>query len=254
MVLLADAEWRGWGNREISRRTGVDDKTVGNIRKAGCAEIPQVRRYLRKGKVCQQKMPRRAPKQTMEAAPPAEVAKSVTEKTPAAPQLKVAESMWGTFKTIVVVPPWPLPGEDATATVEAIRPLPIGRLAAGDCVLWVWSPSHLLATTIGLAESWGFAFQTVGTWMRINHCPSGKWLGYEADHCVLSAKGEPQPGCNPGFPRLVDFHGFYELVESLCPAPRAQVYAPHQRQDWVSIPDARPERMGSGSYNPFHDP
>lgn len=39
-VLLADDEWCQWSDREIARRAGVSDKTVGRLRPA--AEVPQL--------------------------------------------------------------------------------------------------------------------------------------------------------------------------------------------------------------------
>ena len=32
-TLLADEEWRGWSDREIAKRAGVDPKFVGNLRR-----------------------------------------------------------------------------------------------------------------------------------------------------------------------------------------------------------------------------
>jgi hypothetical protein len=43
LMLLCDAEWSKWSNREIARQCGVDDKTVGVLRPpAASAEIPQI--------------------------------------------------------------------------------------------------------------------------------------------------------------------------------------------------------------------
>ena len=41
-MLLQDEEWSRWSDREIARRTGVDHKTVGNVRNELSGEIPQI--------------------------------------------------------------------------------------------------------------------------------------------------------------------------------------------------------------------
>lgn len=41
LIILEDEEWSKWSDREIARRCGVSDKTVGSARKALTAEIPQ---------------------------------------------------------------------------------------------------------------------------------------------------------------------------------------------------------------------
>lgn len=42
MRLLEDEEWGKWSDREIARRCGVDDKTVGKYRREVTAENPQL--------------------------------------------------------------------------------------------------------------------------------------------------------------------------------------------------------------------
>lgn len=41
-TLLRDSEWAQWSNREIARRSGVNDKTVASVRSALSAEFPQI--------------------------------------------------------------------------------------------------------------------------------------------------------------------------------------------------------------------
>lgn len=41
-TLLRDPEWSAWSNREIARRTGVNDKTVAAVRSQLSAEFPQI--------------------------------------------------------------------------------------------------------------------------------------------------------------------------------------------------------------------
>lgn len=51
MTLLQDAEWAKWSDREIARRAGVSDKTVGALRKELSAEVPQIERTVERNGV-----------------------------------------------------------------------------------------------------------------------------------------------------------------------------------------------------------
>ncbi|WP_201789103.1 hypothetical protein [Scytonema hofmannii] len=48
-TLLKDEEWTKWGNREIARRAGVDEKTVRNLRAELSADFPQMSKTVQRG-------------------------------------------------------------------------------------------------------------------------------------------------------------------------------------------------------------
>ena len=65
----------------------------------------------------------------------------------------------GGFATILVDPPWPLQGGEKhyrTMSLARIKALPVGRLAARDAHLWLWTTNALLPTAYEVAEAWGF--------------------------------------------------------------------------------------------------
>ena len=82
---------------------------------------------------------------------------------------------------------------------EDIQELPIERLAADDCVLFLWVTFPCLEQGLELIKAWGFTYKTCGfTWVKRNK-KSDSWfwgLGYwtrsNAELCLLATRGNPK--------------------------------------------------------------
>lgn len=59
-----------------------------------------------------------------------------------------------------------------TMTLDEIKALPVGHLAAQDAVLWLWATHPMLPQQLGVIEAWGFRFVTSGVWVK--RTPTGK--------------------------------------------------------------------------------
>lgn len=57
-------------------------------------------------------------------------------------------------------------GQYALMPLEAIRALPVERLAARDCLLWLWATNPMLPDALGVLAAWGFTFKTHGAWVK----------------------------------------------------------------------------------------
>lgn len=71
--------------------------------------------------------------------------------------------------------------------IDQIAALPVGNLAARDCVLWLWATNPMLPQAIGILRAWGFTFKTAGRWSK--KTKNGKQFfgtGY-----LLRSAGEP---------------------------------------------------------------
>ena len=69
----------------------------------------------------------------------------------------------GGFATILVDPPWPLQSGEKhyrTMSLARIMALPVGRLAARDAHLWLWTTNALLPKAYEVAEAWGFTVRS----------------------------------------------------------------------------------------------
>jgi N6-adenosine-specific RNA methylase IME4 len=81
-----------------------------------------------------------------------------------------------------------------------INDLPVGRIAASDCALFLWVTMPKLNEVFPtLFEKWGFEYKTCAfTWVKRNKIsPSwfwgmGSWTRANAELCLLATKGNPK--------------------------------------------------------------
>lgn len=84
-------------------------------------------------------------------------------------------------------------------SIEDICRLPVSKLAAKDCVLFLWATFPQLPEAIRVIEAWGFSYKSVAfVWLKRNR-QSFSWfygLGYwtrgNAEVCLLATKGHPR--------------------------------------------------------------
>lgn len=50
--------------------------------------------------------------------------------------------------------------------LDAIKALPVGHLATGDCALVMWAMFSMLPQAIELMSAWGFTYKTGGAWAK----------------------------------------------------------------------------------------
>jgi N6-adenosine-specific RNA methylase IME4 len=105
----------------------------------------------------------------------------------------------GGFGLIMADPPWPTAmrsekgyakapeGQYATMPMADIEALPVGMLAAADCLLWLWARNPQLPEALRVLAAWGFTFKTAGTWVkRTIHGKDAFGTGY-----ILRSSNEP---------------------------------------------------------------
>jgi N6-adenosine-specific RNA methylase IME4 len=99
---------------------------------------------------------------------------------------------------------WSTAGEHKNATakydcmsIDDIRELRVGDLAAQDCVLWMWCTNPLIDVQIEVMKGWGFKFVTSGHWAKFTQKSYSKSEGliqgkqhFGTGYCLRSA-GEP---------------------------------------------------------------
>jgi N6-adenosine-specific RNA methylase IME4/ParB-like chromosome segregation protein Spo0J len=93
-----------------------------------------------------------------------------------------------------------------TQSLDDIKALPVGDLAADDCALFLWSvwPEHPGALEV--IKAWGFEFKTDGfVWVKTTekaevvkldgeglHWGMGYWTRANTEPCLLATRGNPQ--------------------------------------------------------------
>ncbi len=80
-----------------------------------------------------------------------------------------------------------------------IKALPIGQLAAKDCVLFLWAVMQELPGALDVIKAWGFKYVTVGfIWVKQNRSGDGlftglgSWTRANAELCLLAKRGAPR--------------------------------------------------------------
>lgn len=181
------------------------------------------------------------------------------------------------FKAIYADPPWRFEvwsGETAvkrressgtnvaasvhyqTMSIEDICSLPVERVAADDCALFLWVTWPTLLDAIKLIEAWGFKYKTCAfDWMKAHAgqidlfrddidalMGMGYWTRANSEPCLLATRGKPKrlnadvrqgvieprrehsrkPDCIP------------KRIERLVDGPYLELFARTQRPGWTA--------------------
>lgn len=152
----------------------------------------------------------------------------------------------GSYSCIVADPPWPVVVTGAmrgrhsaarvlpysTMTVEEIVDLPVQSLASDGSHLWLWTTNRFLHDAFEVMDAWGFRNLSTVTWVK----PSGYGpyfatttqhvlFGYR-DKCVFPL-GRYKPTHFFANPKRHSEKPdeFYDLVRSISPGPRVELFA-----------------------------
>lgn len=166
------------------------------------------------------------------------------------------------YDLIMADPPWQYEnwssaGEGKNAaqkytcqSMDWVKSLPVGHLAAPDCLLWLWATNPLLDLAFEVMAAWGFTFKTAGHWSK--KTVNGKQAfgtGY-----VLRCAGEPfligtigQPKCARNVRSVIEGpvreHSrkpdeAFAAAEALIPnARRIELFSRQERAGWDVMGD-----------------
>ncbi len=165
------------------------------------------------------------------------------------------------YATIVADPPWEIPryiapgGRRAHATevpykmlsLEQIKSLPVENLAAEDAHLWLWSTRQLFreGDTAAVARAWGFRPVGEIIW-GLRNPGMGGFNGNGHEPVLIAVRGDAAFPKN-ALPAGVAFwrqsyargkihsakpEAFLDLVESISPPPRLEMFARRARFGW----------------------
>ena len=161
------------------------------------------------------------------------------------------------YRTIVTDPPWryktslppfglgdtprsvtPYP----TMTVEEICALPIGKLAADDtCHLYLWTTNTHIRHAWKVIESWGFTYSTLLVWCKAPRGGGGfPTYSTAAEYVLFCYRGKAEPLTRIGRnwwewkrgEHSAKPENFIDMVETVSPAPRLEMFARRQRLGW----------------------
>ena len=91
-------------------------------------------------------------------------------------------------------------GHYALMSMDEIKKIPIPKITADNCALFMWCTFPYLADQIKLFEHWNFKYKTVGfTWVKLNKKNKKPFFGVgyyaksNAEICLLGIKGKMKP-------------------------------------------------------------
>ncbi len=177
------------------------------------------------------------------------------------------------YRTIVVDPPWKFHdelkhylyradregrqrGAVANYTVmemAEIEALPVGLWVEANAHLYLWTTNSFMEEAYRLAAAWGFKVKTILTWVK-PRLGMGTYFRNNTEHVLFAVKGSLKTlrkDCRTAFEGAQGRHSekpaaFYDIVESMSPGPRLDVFARKLRFNWdawgleVGAPDGLP--------------
>jgi N6-adenosine-specific RNA methylase IME4 len=115
------------------------------------------------------------------------------------------------FNVIYADPPWEFKvysgkGKDRSAerhydtqSLEALKALPVGALAADNCALFLWCVWPEFPGALEVIRAWGFEYKTAGfVWVKQNRggeglfTGMGYWTRANTEPCLLATRGSPE--------------------------------------------------------------
>ena len=170
----------------------------------------------------------------------------------------------GPYRVIVADPPWPYermadPTHRGTApypsmSLADICAMKVASMAYDDCIMWLWTTNAFLPDAFDVLEAWGFEYKTTLTWVK-QHFGTGDWLRGQTEHCLMAICGRPTVNLTKQSTVLIagsSDHSrkpdeFYQLIETLCPAPRyAELFSRRERDGWDCHGDETPPEAAVG--------
>ena len=135
-----------------------------------------------------------------------------------------------------------------TMDLEEIKKLPVGLLAAKDCVLFMWAIDPMIPQALEVGAAWGFKYKTVGFyWAKTgvsdpNKFPigTGHWTRANPEQCLLFTRGHPKR-VSAGVRKLIIAQRrehsrkpdeVHAGIEQLVSGPYLELFARERRPGW----------------------
>jgi N6-adenosine-specific RNA methylase IME4 len=146
-----------------------------------------------------------------------------------------------------------------TMSLDEIMRLPVGELAAPDCVLFLWVTWPLLFAAKPVLEAWGFTYRTCAfNWTKADATQielfqddiepfigSGYWTRANTEPCLLATRSAPkrvnadvrQAIIEPRRQHSRKPDCVHERIERLVAGPYLELFARQRRANWHSWGD-----------------
>jgi len=169
----------------------------------------------------------------------------------------------GKFRTIVADPPWRFQNSTGkvapehrrlnrygTMKLDAIKELPVSRVAADTAHLYLWAPNALLPEGIEVLRAWGFQYTSNIVWHKVRKDggSDGRGVGFYfrnvTEVLLFGVRGKNARTLAPGRRQVNLFatckreHSRkpdkqYEIIEACSPGPYLEMFARGTRPGWT---------------------
>lgn len=168
------------------------------------------------------------------------------------------------FGTILADPPWQFQNRTGkvapehkrlsrygTLSLDEIRALPVGRVAADVCHLYLWVPNALLPEGLSVMQAWGFSYKSNLVWHKIRKDggSDGRGVGFYfrnvTELILFGVRGKNARTLKPGrsqvnylcsrkreHSRKPDEQ--YPVIEACSSGPYLELFARGERTGWTT--------------------
>lgn len=153
------------------------------------------------------------------------------------------------YTTILADPPWAMHQQGkwgASAhypvmSLEAIKALPVKRLATDNAHLWMWATNSGLDQQLSVIEAWGFTYRAALTWIK-PYFRLGNYLRHQTEHLLFCTRGTlPIQFKSQGtwFYAPLQEHSHkpeeqFAIIERCSPGPYLELFARRPQPGWES--------------------
>ena len=138
---------------------------------------------------------------------------------------------------------------------DELNALPVGDLAADDCVLFLWTCWPVLEWSLRTIKAWGFEYKTCGfCWVKAHakqlemfqddlepHMTLGYWTRSNSEVCLLATRGKPkrlianvkQAIIEPRREHSRKPDEIHSRIERLVAGPYLELFARQSRPGWT---------------------
>lgn len=127
-------------------------------------------------------------------------------------------------------------------TVEEIKALPVAKLAAENCDLYLWTTQKYLPDAFGVLEAWGFRYCQTLTWCKTPrgtgqgglYCPTTEFLllGRKGKMPVKKRVDTTWWNVKRTMHHSEKPEHFQEVIETVSDGPRLELFARRKRLGW----------------------
>ena len=133
-----------------------------------------------------------------------------------------------------------------TISLEEIQALgqKIQKLAAPDCVLYLWVPAPKVYEACSVIDAWGFSYRTNGVWVK-DRLGLGYWFRQRHELLFVAVRGHPIPPADRDRPDSViesprRQHSqkpveLADMLDRIYPdVPKVELFAREERPAWTA--------------------